>query len=202
LPTVLFSRFAILPLCSCHDSLMCSNIIMWQFPSFKYTAVNDDEHQKLKPHRSSIVPFIAASILCFILGFGASSILSSTCVETPHELSWTSFTPKTQWLEFQGRLMQKSPYRGMPSQSIDDAWGRYTFNEHFDGAAVVLKVTDEDVRASRKGAWMNSTARMDGQHLATLEIFHQLHCLVSFHPFRIPLNQKFTSRELIGVHDL
>lgn len=54
-----------------------------------------------------------------------------------------------------------------------------------DGTAVVLSVGHEEVKSARKDKgdeWFNSTVRLGdangGGMMATLEMFHQLHCLV------------------------
>lgn len=56
-----------------------------------------------------------------------------------------------------------------------------------DGTAVVLGVSEDLIRASGKRedahAPFNSTVRLDeangGGYMATLEVFHQIHCLVA-----------------------
>jgi hypothetical protein len=54
-----------------------------------------------------------------------------------------------------------------------------------DGTAVVLSIGPEEVRSARKDQedeWFNSTVQLGdangGGIMATLEMFHQLHCLV------------------------
>ncbi|KAH8882946.1 hypothetical protein GQ53DRAFT_664950 [Thozetella sp. PMI_491] len=114
--------------------------------------------------------------------------------DQPHELFWhPEFRPKTDWIKFQGRLYAPSQYRGTPEKSIDDAWARYTQSPWFDGGSVVLGVAEDDIRRSRKAGddeWFNSTVRLDerngGGHMATLEVFHQMHCLDEIRRYTYP----------------
>ena len=55
-----------------------------------------------------------------------------------------------------------------------------------DGTASLLSASYEDIRRSNKttpGDWLNATVEYDeasgGGFVGTLEVFHQLHCLVS-----------------------
>lgn len=54
-----------------------------------------------------------------------------------------------------------------------------------DGTSVVITVDSSEIKASNKTApedWLNSTVKLDSsdgpRYLGTLELFHQLHCLV------------------------
>ncbi len=54
-----------------------------------------------------------------------------------------------------------------------------------DGTAAVLSVTKEEVAKANKiddAVWFNSTVELDedfgGGYMATIDLFHQLHCLV------------------------
>ncbi len=136
-----------------------------------------------------------AVAVAFALGMALQYVvmLRPAAIDTdffPHELVWTDDLAglETTWTRFSGRLMAESPYRGTPNESIDAAWARYTESKWVDGGAVVLGVSDDDVARSRKdgrtddAAWFNSTVVLDdtngGGYMATLEVFHQLHCLV------------------------
>lgn len=173
---------------------------MWGFAHFKYQSIrqrdNDEEKidnllqgsQQRNGGRPLSIVVALSTLLAFILGMMVQSALTkATSEDLPHERSWAqSLQPKTSWARFRGRLYAESPYRGNPSKSIDDAWGRFTDNKWFDGGAVVLSVSEDDIRRSWKDGddeWFNSTVRLDerngGGYMATLEIFHQLHCLVS-----------------------
>lgn len=170
---------------------------MWPFRTpLRYTAIKqkDDEQASSEPKKRPVGFNLTVLIFTAAIAFLVGSALSSAAmalhfrqIEFPHELVWSSsLQPKTRWAKLNGRLMEPSPYRGRPSQPIDDAWNRYTWNKWFDGGSVALGVTEEAIKRSRKfseGEWANSTARLDeangGGYLATLEIFHQLHCLVS-----------------------
>jgi hypothetical protein len=54
-----------------------------------------------------------------------------------------------------------------------------------DGTAVILSVGAKEVKTARKyqdDKWLNSTVQLEeansGGMIATLEMFHQLHCLI------------------------
>lgn len=131
---------------------------------------------------------LLASLAIFMSGMAFEYLsMSRTDENLPHELIWNLElkSSRTAWTKWAGHLKASSPYRGIPSQSIDNAWGRYTDSKWFDGGAVVLGVSREDIGRSWKDTseeWFNSTVRLDkkngGGYMATLEIFHQLHCLV------------------------
>ena len=106
--------------------------------------------------------------------------------------------------------MAKSAYRGTPNKTIDDAWARFTTSPWFDGGAVVLSVSEDDMRASRKASddeWFNSTVRLDeengGGFMATLEVFHQLHCLNMLRQYSYPEDyppESFNSGSMLREH--
>ncbi|KAI8626643.1 hypothetical protein F5Y19DRAFT_445625 [Xylariaceae sp. FL1651] len=86
--------------------------------------------------------------------------------------------------KFQGSFRSDSPYRGPPGPDVDAAWERYTASPWIDGTAVVLGVDEDEVIKSGKHLdqeWANSTVHLEPENgggvMATLEIFHQLHCL-------------------------
>ncbi|KAH8888971.1 hypothetical protein GQ53DRAFT_825741 [Thozetella sp. PMI_491] len=128
------------------------------------------------------------SLLSFIFGMAISLANNIRLYETqriPHELSWRpDIDWSLEWTRFKGGLLESSPYRGPPSQAVDDAWARFTESPWFSGGAVLLAATEDDIRRSRKASddeWFNSTVVLDetngGSYMATLEMFHQLHCL-------------------------
>lgn len=59
--------------------------------------------------------------------------------------------------------------------------------EWIDGTAVVLRVDESDIARARKiddPAWFNTTVQLNHNgkqgYMATLDMFHQLHCLVCY----------------------
>ena len=54
------------------------------------------------------------------------------------------------------------------------------------GTAVVLNVSAADIETSSNAAYSDSIVRLDkengGGYMATIELFHQLHCLVNTLP--------------------
>jgi hypothetical protein len=59
--------------------------------------------------------------------------------------------------------------------------------EWIDGTSVVLSATVDEVSASENAASLNTVTQLGeengGGAMATLEMFHQLHCLVGNLPF-------------------
>lgn len=166
--------------------------------SFQYVHLlqqDTDSEPKSVPEQSKapkygIFAMINAGIVCFLLGI-VITVLSFTIglADDAKYATW-SYSLRThlatKWIQFEGGLFKENPYRGQPSKIIDDAWARYTESPWFDGGAVVLTVTEDDIRRSRKASpeeWLNSTVELDvlngGGYMATLELFHQMHCLVS-----------------------
>ncbi|MCJ1330069.1 hypothetical protein MMC10_006750 [Thelotrema lepadinum] len=90
--------------------------------------------------------------------------------------------PRT-WQKFDGNFNSTSKFKAdEPSNSIDWEWLRFSVNHLIDGTAAIVQATDEDIRRSWKdNEWMNTTVKLDeeygGGYMATLEMFHQLHCL-------------------------
>lgn len=180
---------------------------MWPFRTplgYAFVEQKDDEQGSIQPEKRplgcNLTVLIFIAVVAFLVGSAMSSAATAVYfhqVDSSYELAWSpNLNPKTQWIKFMGRSMEPSPYRGRPSQSVDDAWNRYTWNKWFDGGSVALDVTEEAIKRSRKSSedeWVNSTTRLDaangGGYLATLKIFHQLHCLVSrrFHHHHHPL---------------
>jgi hypothetical protein len=181
---------------------------MYAIDSAKYTPISQDEESNSGPtshsgaitrRASSCWIYILTALLAFFSGFIAHNLIMKRLVQSlsdsvaPHELSWhPDLHPDTAWIKFEGGLYTPSDYRGTPQKSIDEAWARYTKNPWFDGGAVILGVTEDHIRNSRKASdeeWFNSTVRLDemngGQYMGTLEIFHQLHCLVCTAKFQI-----------------
>jgi len=87
-------------------------------------------------------------------------------------------------IRFNGSFEFPSEFRGATTE-VDEAWNRFTKNKYIDGTAIVLAVSEEDIRNSNKvhnSDWYNSTVVLqetedDVKYMATLEVFHQLHCL-------------------------
>ncbi|KAF4504360.1 hypothetical protein G6O67_008518 [Ophiocordyceps sinensis] len=81
--------------------------------------------------------------------------------------------------EFSGR------YRGAPSPEIDQEWNRFTKSPWIDGTSSIIAVDEGDIRRANKSSgqdWLNTTVEYGhvngGGYMATLELFHQLHCVV------------------------
>ncbi|KAJ2976378.1 hypothetical protein NQ176_g4989 [Zarea fungicola] len=88
------------------------------------------------------------------------------------------------WFRFEGSFEFTNRFRGSPSSDIDKEWDRFTQHPLIDGTASLISVSLEDIKRANKTAsvdWVNSTVQYGnangGGYMATLEIFHQLHCL-------------------------
>lgn len=124
-----------------------------------------------------------------MLGYLTSDILQAD-THLPHELVWNPKLAqfRSKWTKFEGALYGQSPFRGPPSDAVDEQWNRYTTNPWIDGTAVLLSVSRADIDKAWKSSdddWFNSTVELGeangGGYMGTLEVFHQLHCLVSNH---------------------
>ncbi|KAH9889614.1 hypothetical protein F4778DRAFT_785521 [Xylariomycetidae sp. FL2044] len=87
-------------------------------------------------------------------------------------------------VKFIGSFEAESPFRGPPGPEVDAEWNRFTSSPWIDGTSVVLGVGDEEVAHARKDRdeeWLNSTVKLGEENgggiMASLEMFHQLHCL-------------------------
>ncbi|KAG5981163.1 hypothetical protein E4U55_003223 [Claviceps digitariae] len=89
----------------------------------------------------------------------------------------------SQLTRFDGSLSpsKDSKYRGPPNPQLDEAWDRFTTNPWMPETAVLLNVSKDEVLRSQNGARIDTAIQLDekngGGYLATLEMFHQLHCL-------------------------
>ncbi|KAG5994684.1 hypothetical protein E4U43_003193 [Claviceps pusilla] len=89
----------------------------------------------------------------------------------------------TQLNRFDGSLFPSryNKYRGPPSRQLDEAWDRFTTNPWMIETAVVLNVSRHEVHRSGNNARLDTAVELDGEngggYMATIEMFHQLHCL-------------------------
>lgn len=190
---------------------------LFTFLQYRPVQSSDDDIEKTSSpaqpsDRASLFRSTLGIVIAFALGMVVQyGLLRHAASEFPHELVWRSgLNPELSWIKFRGRLLAESPYRGAPSQAVDNAWARYTDSPWVDGAAVVLGVTEDDMRASRKATgdeWYNSTVRLDerngGGYMATLEVFHQLHCLNMLRKYTYPDHyppETFKSGSMLREH--
>ena len=109
----------------------------------------------------------------------ASMLFLATQHEHAAQLKHSSFSPALTSLNvyhntrFNGTFDAPSPYRGPPSEELDEAWTRIT-----DIGVFGLSDTEFQKINSTYG---NSAVRLPddrgGQKAGSLEVFHQLHCL-------------------------
>jgi len=79
-------------------------------------------------------------------------------------------------VRFNGSLDFPSPYRGLPTVALDQAWDRITTNN----SLWPIRISDEDLNMINKsGRWSNVKYREidGGGNMGSIEVFHQLHCL-------------------------
>ncbi|KAI1111506.1 hypothetical protein F5Y14DRAFT_464418 [Nemania sp. NC0429] len=146
---------------------------------------NPVQPQGSRPYQWVHVILLASSVTFFILGSAAFFIASTYYYRESSDWSALGFEkfPRRN-VKFVGSFETVTPYRGPPSPEIDAAWARFTMSPWADGTAVVLSAGPEEVKAAKKDGeedWFNSTVQLGdangGGMMATLEMFHQLHCL-------------------------
>ncbi|KAI1122363.1 hypothetical protein F5Y10DRAFT_271146 [Nemania abortiva] len=165
----------------------------FQSRSNRYEKLNTNELEypeqvrscRLEKYHWVHVFVLLCSIAFFALGSVAFYVAGSYDSRTPSEWSTPGFAKFARRnIKFVGSFESATPYRGDPSPEIDAAWARFTTSHWADGTAVVLGVGAEEIRAAGKDKeeeWFNSTVQLGdangGGMMATLEMFHQLHCL-------------------------
>ncbi|PVH72868.1 hypothetical protein DL98DRAFT_383901, partial [Cadophora sp. DSE1049] len=81
--------------------------------------------------------------------------------------------------QFQGALNLKSIYKGTPRKELDDAWDALSPGSILPGPT--LSISEEELHLIGKNSTANATVRIPdefgGGYFATLEVFHNLHCL-------------------------
>ncbi|KAI1191195.1 hypothetical protein F5B17DRAFT_426840 [Nemania serpens] len=166
---------------------------MSQLKKSRYEKVSTDEiefknHVELRTFRNYHwihAVLLITSIVFFILGSVAFYLASSYDYHNSSDWSALGFDKFLRRnVKFLGSFETVTPYRGPPSPEIDGAWARFTMSPWVDGTAVALSVGPEEVKAAKKDQeeeWFNSTVQLGdangGGMMATLEMFHQLHCL-------------------------
>ncbi|KAI8954443.1 hypothetical protein F4801DRAFT_605360 [Xylaria longipes] len=165
----------------------------FQHQQNRYEKLNTGEDESLKQVQSRgsnpihwIQIFVLlCSVTFFAIGSVAFYVAGSYDCHTPSDWSTPGFAKFLRRnVKFVGSFESVTPYRGPPSPEIDAAWARFTTSPWADGTAVVLGVGTKEVRPARKDKdeeWFNSTVQLGdangGGMMATLEMFHQLHCL-------------------------
>lgn len=108
-------------------------------------------------------------------------------------------------MRLNGALYAQNKFRGEPSAQLDSEWDRFTTNgepspkrreKHLEVSAndrvniawmvetaVVLNISMDEVRQSSNDDSVETLVRLDHEngegYMGSLELFHQLHCLVS-----------------------
>ena len=109
----------------------------------------------------------------------ASMLFLATKHEHAAQLKHSYFSPALAFLDvyhdtrFNGTFDAPSPYRGPPSEELDEAWSRIT-------DIGVFGLSDTDFQTINP-TYGDSAVRLPddrgGQKAGSLEVFHQLHCL-------------------------
>ncbi|KAL2060127.1 hypothetical protein VTL71DRAFT_9949 [Oculimacula yallundae] len=81
--------------------------------------------------------------------------------------------------QFQGSLNLESVYKGTPRKELDDAWDALSPGSILPGPT--LSISEQELQSIGKDSMANATvqipAEFGGGYFATLEVFHNLHCL-------------------------
>lgn len=113
---------------------------------------------------------------------------ANTLVVAPDLMNNLSTKPT----KFLGSFVTNNPYRGKPGPKVDMAWMKWhefrkcskAGERHELTNTALLRVTEDDVKKSfnheTDPEYRSTVIEMEGGgYLATVELFHQMHCLVS-----------------------
>ncbi|KAJ4155616.1 hypothetical protein LMH87_000853 [Akanthomyces muscarius] len=144
--------------------------------------VNAHWWRRLRLTAYLIVPIIT-SIGSFLLGVHISES-RSVCTEGAACWSAELAAMERRPVQFSGAFNFTNRYRAPPSDVLDEEWNRFTHHALIDGTASLIAVTANDIMKANLTAdsrLFDSTVEYGqvngGGHMATLEMFHQLHCL-------------------------
>ncbi|OGM44990.1 hypothetical protein ABOM_005775 [Aspergillus bombycis] len=127
------------------------------------------------------------NLRCILIGVGAGLILGALTsliismepkdTYTRKMAAWSpaldTFNDQLSIQRFNGALRDPNKYRGPPSQEIDDAWDELIYPE--GGLVRLSKAQLDKINASEYAA--EYTEELGGGYIATIEVFHQLHCV-------------------------
>ncbi|KAF8907013.1 hypothetical protein CPB84DRAFT_1959751 [Gymnopilus junonius] len=88
-------------------------------------------------------------------------------------------------IRFNGSLDFSSPYKGHPSAALDEAWDRITTNN----SLWPMRISDKDLEKINKGGRGSNVKYREidgGGNMASVEVFHQLHCLNMLRKYTYP----------------
>lgn len=88
--------------------------------------------------------------------------------------------PPRQLTRFNSSIVPHSKFSGF-GPAVDAEWDRFTESPIIDGTSVVLAVSTEEIISSGKidddRVPFDTTVPIGDKYMATVETFHQLHCL-------------------------
>ncbi|KAI9806559.1 MAG: hypothetical protein M1833_003746 [Piccolia ochrophora] len=126
-----------------------------------------------------IAPWVLhAVLLTFAIGFfllagKREQVSAQTCVERSSTYSPALGAVRTMHdVQFNGTIDHPSPYRGYPSPEVDAAWEHLTNGM---GAFTVDSDTLKKIKQSESS--VRVPEKYGGEYMASLEVFHQLHCV-------------------------
>jgi hypothetical protein len=99
---------------------------------------------------------------------------NQTCLSTVSQWSPGLEAVEYESLTFRGSLYHRSPWKGEPRPELDALWHRV-------GQVGAMSVTADEVRRLGKDPdyVVKWPEELGGGHVASVEVFHHLHCLVS-----------------------
>ncbi|PPQ65051.1 hypothetical protein CVT26_015747 [Gymnopilus dilepis] len=131
------------------------------------------------PERPDDTCFLEHSMYC--MTFPTSNLASKlTRIKAPAREA-----VKYSVVRFNGSLEFASPFKGQPTPALDEAWDRITTNN----SLWPIRVSDEDLERIYKGGRASNVKYREldgGGNMASIEVFHQLHCLNMLRKYTYP----------------
>ncbi|KAF2653668.1 hypothetical protein K491DRAFT_694509 [Lophiostoma macrostomum CBS 122681] len=174
---------------------------MFSLPTLKttYQPLHDADSPKLETNlealektehrlrRRAVILMCTFWIVSISASFVIGCLFARKFISVDHEqysdIGWNHAEGllRRHWHRFDGSFNTSNAFMGPPSIQLDAAWNRFTAGKWIDGTPVVLSVTEEEMSRSKNAVSPDTVAELGaengGGRMATLEMFHQLHCL-------------------------
>ncbi|KAK0124173.1 hypothetical protein ONS95_009155 [Cadophora gregata] len=123
--------------------------------------------------------FFLVSLTLLVASYSRNN---QSCSCAPAEpIIYSPAQPAVEYItqQFHGALNHKSAYKGTPRKELDDAWDALSSGSILPGPT--LSISEEELHLIGKDFRANATVKIPdefgGGYFATLEVFHNLHCL-------------------------
>ncbi|KAI1857177.1 uncharacterized protein JN550_013414 [Neoarthrinium moseri] len=127
--------------------------------------------------------WLATLATAFLTGHILAKNSIGACHYKDSDLAWrpSRKLARRHWHRYEGSINITNIFKGAPRAEIDAAWDRFTQSKWIDGTSVVLTATDQEMKDSGNANFPATVADLGAENgggaMATLEMFHQLHCL-------------------------